>query len=79
MPRRTMTPEEAVQAVADASRELGTASATLSARLPDNRHQERAVSVMDYETGELADALPVLQEMLAATRPALRDAKASDA
>lgn len=61
---RTKTPEQAVEAVSDAIREITAAASTLQARLPNEPHQERAVRVMNYETEELADALPVLRDLL---------------
>lgn len=64
MPIRRMTPEQAVEAISDAIREIRAAASTLEARLPDNSHQERAVRVMSYETDELASALPVLRGLV---------------
>lgn len=61
MPIRRMTPEQALEAISDAIREIRAAASTLEARLPDNTHQERAVRVMTYEADELASAMPVLR------------------
>lgn len=79
MPHRKMTAEQAVDAVAEAIRELNAAASNLERALPDEPHQERAVRVLNYETDELASALPVLRDLIASpTISPLREVKGAE-
>lgn len=64
MPVRIKSYPDAVDAVSEAIRELSAAATNIERALPDNPHQERCTRVINYEVGELTDALQSLREML---------------
>jgi len=55
-----MTPDEAVDLVSAAAREIGAAAAAQRARVP-GREAERVLRVLEYEAEQLTDAVGVLR------------------
>ena len=56
-----MTPDEAVDAVSAAAREIGAAAAAQRARVP-GREAERVLRVLEFEAEQLTDAVAVLRK-----------------
>jgi hypothetical protein len=56
-----MTPDEAVDAVSAAAREIGAAAAAQKARVP-GREAERVLRVLEFEALQLTEAVSVLRK-----------------
>jgi hypothetical protein len=62
-----LTYDEAVDVVASVTREIGAAHATLSSRVP-GREAERVARSLDFEGGQLNEALAVFRKIARAAK-----------